>query len=105
MRVTVDLDPKDVWRIEEIAETEHITPGEALRRMLAAKRVTPKRAAQRDTYEYIEALVKAGKPDPVIAHRSGEPLETVRRIRRGLGYPAARFNRAEWPELNHRRTA
>lgn len=105
MKILIDLDPKDVRKIQEIADTEHITPGEALRRMLTTKRVIPKRPAQRDTYEYIEALVKAGKPDPVIAHRSGEPLETVRRIRRGLGYPAVRFNRAEWPELNHRRTA
>ncbi|WP_336630014.1 MULTISPECIES: hypothetical protein [unclassified Microbacterium] len=102
--MTVDLDPRDVWQIQEIAETEHITPGEALRRMLAKKR-EPKRPTQRNTHEYIEALVKAGIPDPVIAHRSGELLQQVRVIRKNLGYLPARFDRAEWPELNHRRTA
>jgi len=103
VKVLVDLDPKDVWKIQEIAETEHITPGEALRRMLAKKR-EPKRPVMRNTHQYIEALVKAGIPDPVIARRSGQPVEAVRQMRRGLGYPAARFVRSDWPELNHRRT-
>lgn len=104
MKVLVDLDPKDVWQIQEIAETEHITPGEALRRMLARKR-EPKRPVMRNTHEYIEALVKAGIPDPVIAHRSGELLQQVRLIRKNLGYLPAPFVRSDWPELNHRRTA
>lgn len=104
MKILIDLDPKDVWQIQEIAETEHITPGEALRRMLAKKR-EPKRSAQRNTHEYIEALVKAGIPDPVIAHRSGELLQQVRAIRKSLGYLPAPFARSDWPELNHRRTA
>lgn len=104
MKIMVDLDPKDVWQITEIAEKEHVTPGEALRRMLAKKR-EPKRQALRPTHEYIAALIKAGIPDPVIAHRSGELLQQVRVIRKNLGYLPAPFVRSDWPELNHRRTA
>lgn len=84
MRVTVDLDPRDVWRLEEQAEKRGVTPGEVLRDILALKHTA------RKTRERVREQVKAGKCDADIAKAIGSTNRYVAEIRRGLGLPANR---------------
>ena len=82
MRIQVDLDPRDVWRIQETAERTGRTPGEVLRDELARKR---------DTLQYrdrVRSRVLAGMCDADIAAELGRPPGEIARVRRGEGLPA-----------------
>jgi len=88
MRVTVDLDPKDVWRIQERAERLGVTPGEVLRVELASKRSHENRHAR------IRAGVEAGLTDREIADEMGEGVTAIRDVRqKNLRMPANRRRR------------
>ncbi|RLK47638.1 hypothetical protein [Microbacterium telephonicum] len=82
MKVTVDLDPKDVWRIQDRAEREGITPGQALRNELAPRRTT---LEYRDR---VRARVLAGLCDADIATELNRTPGEIARVRRGEGLPA-----------------
>jgi hypothetical protein len=83
MRVTVDLDPKDVWRIQETAQRRGITPGQVLRDELARQR------HGRDYREAVRSRVIAGMCDADIATELGWPtVGTIAQTRRSLGLKA-----------------
>jgi hypothetical protein len=84
MRVTVDMDPRDVWRLQERAEREGVTPGEVLRDELA-----PRRSAL-EFHDRVRARVRAGMCDADIAEELGRAPGTIAEVRRGLGLKANR---------------
>jgi hypothetical protein len=84
MKVTVDLDPRDVWRIQEKANKAKVRPGDVLRDELAHRR---------NTLEYrtrVRARVLAGLCDADIAGELGRAPGEIARVRRGEGLPANR---------------
>lgn len=84
MKIMVDLDPADVWRIQEAAERRHVSPGEILRDDLNRRRTSLR------LRERIRLMVVAGSCDADIASEFGMTVGTVAGIRRGLGLPANR---------------
>ncbi|WP_424448864.1 hypothetical protein [Microbacterium arborescens] len=85
MRVTVDLDPRDVWRIEETAQRRGITPGEVLRAELSTRR------SHLERNDRIRARVLAGMTDKQIADELGVGVTSIRDIRqKQLRLPANR---------------
>jgi hypothetical protein len=83
----VDLDPRDVWRIQEKAERLGVLPGEVLRDELARKR------AGRELREVVRQRVMAGMCDADIADEIGHAPGYVAELRRGMGLPANRRRR------------
>ncbi|WP_298745290.1 hypothetical protein [uncultured Microbacterium sp.] len=86
MKITVDLDPRDIWRIQERAEREGITPGQILRDELTTKRTALERRTR------IRARVLAGMCDADIAKELDTTNQHVAAIRRSEGLPANRRN-------------
>ncbi len=85
MRVTLDLDPKDVWRIEEIAQRRGVTPGEVVRAELSIRR------SHLERNDRIRARVLAGMTDKQIADELGTGVTSIRDIRqKQLRLPANR---------------
>lgn len=84
MKIQVDMDPRDVWRITERAEREHTTPGEVLREMLATRR------GGLELRNRVRSRVLAGMCDADIGIELGYPVGTIATIRRGEGLPANR---------------
>lgn len=87
MKIMVDLDPKDVWRITDKAEKAGITPGEVLRDELAVRR------SHLELRNRIRSRVLAGMCDADIARELSLTNRVVSDIRRGEGLPANRRNR------------
>lgn len=84
MRVMVDLDPRDVWRIQDQAERLRTTPGDVLRRDLDRMR------RRLDVSRRVKDMTERGFCDADIAERLGYTVGRVAEIRRGLGLPANR---------------
>lgn len=84
MKVLVDLEPVDVWRIQDAAQRRHITPGEVLRDDLAKRRHALR------LRERIRSLVTAGKCDADIGIELGMTSGAVASLRRGMALPANR---------------
>lgn len=84
MKVQLDLDPRDVWRIQARAEAEGKTPGQVIRDELTRKRDVLERRAR------VRARVLAGMCDADIAAELNETNQTIAAIRRGEGLPANR---------------
>ena len=82
MKIQVDLDPRDVWRIQEAAQKRGVPPGVVLRDELARRR------HGRETREAIRERVKAGLCDADIAGEFRMLPGTVAAMRRGMGLPA-----------------
>lgn len=80
----VDLDPRDIWRIQARAEAEGITPGQVIRNELAHKRDVLERR------DRVRSRVLAGMCDADIARELDTTNQTVAAIRRGEGLPANR---------------
>ena len=85
MKIQVDLDPRDVWRIQEQAERRGVTPGQVLRDELFRQR------HGRDFREAVRSRVVAGMCDADIASELVWPtVGTVASVRRSLRLPANR---------------
>jgi hypothetical protein len=83
VKIQVDLDARDVWRIQETAERRGITPGQVLRDELARQR------HGRDYREAVRSRVTAGMCDADIATELGWPtVGTIANTRRSLGLKA-----------------
>jgi hypothetical protein len=83
VKIQVDLDPRDVWRIQETAERRGITPGQVLRDELLRQR------HGRDFREAVRSRVIAGMCDADIASEFVWPtVGTIAQIRRSHGLPA-----------------
>lgn len=77
MKILIDLDPRDVWDIQEKAERLGITPGQVVR---------DERATRRNTDEYrarVRSRVLAGLCDADIAAELGRTPGEIARVRRG----------------------
>jgi hypothetical protein len=84
MRVMVDLDPRDVWRIQEKAERLGTTPGDVLRRDLDRMR------RRLDVTRRVKEMTERGFCDADMAAQLGYTPGRIAEIRRGLGLPANR---------------
>ena len=84
MRVMVDMDPRDVWRIQAEAERRGVSPGDVLREVVATRRDA---AVMR---ERVRGMVVDGMCDADIAEEFRVPPGRIAVIRRGLGLPANR---------------
>lgn len=82
MKIQVDLEPRDVWRIQEKAERLGITPGEVLRGELAETK------RGRDARDVIRQSVADGLCDADIAAELRATVGHVASVRRSLGLPA-----------------
>ncbi|MGX9349191.1 hypothetical protein [Microbacterium sp. KNMS] len=97
MRIQVDLDPKDVWRIQEEAEERNIPPGAVLREHLETARFARRRTISRIE---LRALWQVGLCDAEIADRLHTTNGTIGQIRRSMGLIANPH-----PERGKRRAA
>lgn len=89
MKVTVELDPRIVWRIQDEAERQGITPGDVLRAELTPRTGTIP-AAQR-----IREMHATGMCDADMAEQLRYLPGTIANIRRDMGLPAnRRYRRA-----------
>lgn len=84
MKVLIDLDPRDVWRIQEQAERLGVTPGEIVRAEMNTRRAG---LALRDA---VRERVKAGMCDADVAAELHCSPGWIATVRRGLGLPANR---------------
>lgn len=96
MKVILELPDPIGWALTDHAEKRgtdlpHLIGGMVL------KAFRPKADGRAPSFrDRVEAEWSKGAPDPVIAHRLGEPVESVRVARRSLGYAAHKFRRDEW---------
>lgn len=87
MKVTFDLDPKDVWILTDRAEKNGLTLPEMLRR-IAVEEFTPSAS----TPDRVKALWQQGLPDADIAARIKITPGYVAGLRRDMGLaPHKRF--------------
>lgn len=95
MKVTVNIDDREFWKLANRAEREGVKVADLIsaifRTAQDVKALRP--IVFRDK---VAELVDRGIPDPVIAHRLGEPLQAVRVARRSLKLPAVKFKRERW---------
>ena len=82
MKIMVDMDPRDVWRIQEKAERAGVTPGDVLRAELEPRR------GVLELRDRVRARVLAGMCDADIAAELRLVNQTVAAIRRGQGLRA-----------------
>ena len=82
MKVTVDLDPRDVWKIQARAQELNVTPGEVLRQLLATRR-SAETVRQRITAYHADLFCDAD-----MAAEMGYTVGQIAHIRRGLGLKA-----------------
>lgn len=87
MKIMVDLEPKDVWRIQAKAEQLGIPPGAVLRDELA------QRTTGDELRSTVRELVQAGWCDADIAARLGTTNAAIKDARRRLQLPA---NKRRW---------
>lgn len=95
MKVTLDIDDKDFWLLANRAERQGVKVADLLVGMIRAGRGLGK-ARPVVFRDRVAELVNAGIPDPVIAHRLGEPIGAVGVARRSIGLKPVRFVRSEW---------
>lgn len=82
MRVVIELDPREVWRIQEQAEQLGVSPGAVFRRELDRLR------RRVDVTRRVKDLTERGFCDADIAERLGYTPGRIAQIRRGLGLQA-----------------
>ena len=78
----VDMDPRDVWRIQAEAERRGVSPGDVLREQIATRR------AGLEMRDRVRLMVLAGMCDADIGEEFRVPPGRIAVIRRGLGLPA-----------------
>lgn len=99
MRIVVDIDPRDVWRMQAEAERRHVGPGDVLREEIAGRRT------YLDFRERIRARVLAGMCDADIAAELNRPPGTIAQARRGMGLRANPRYRKAATAAHERKTA
>lgn len=96
MKVTFELPDPIGWALTDHAEKRgtdlaHLIGGMVL------KAFRPRADGSAPSFrDRVETEWSKGAPDPVIAHRLGEPVESVRVARRSLKLDPHKFNRDVW---------
>lgn len=99
MKVTVNIDDKDFWALANKAEQQGVKVADLLGAMFRGGQHVHARGVRPVVLQdKVAELVDRGVPDPVIAHRLGEPLEMVRSVRRRLGVGPVKFDRRRWED-------
>lgn len=89
----MNLDPRDVWRLQTVAERRGVKVAAILR---AAIRDAVAGEVPATVEDKVGDLVDRGVPDIVIARRLGVGLEYARKVRRGMGLRPVKFRREDW---------
>lgn len=98
MKVTLELPDRIGWAMTDIAEKRTTTLPQLITNMIL-KVFTPKPSGAAPTFrDRVHTEWDKGAPDPVIAHRLGEPVEAVRVARRSLGLAPRKFVREQWAD-------
>lgn len=96
MKVTIDIPDRIGWALTDHAEAR----GKSLPSLIAGmvlKAFTPSPSGRgMSIRDRVGQEWSKGAPDAVIAHRLGEPLESVRAARRSLNLTAHKFRRDQW---------
>lgn len=96
MKITLELPDRIGWAMTDIAEKRNTTLPLLITGMVL-KVFTPKASGAAPTFrDRVHTEWEKGAPDPVIAHRLGEPVEQVRVARRALGLGPRKFAREQW---------
>jgi hypothetical protein len=96
MRVTVEIPDRIGWALTDRAEARGINLGGLIGRMVV-RAWTPTPGGSAPTMrDRVEREWSKGAPDAVIAHRLGEPVESVRVARRSLNLSPHKFRREQW---------
>jgi len=82
MKVTIDMDPRDIWRIQQAAATQGVTAGEILRRELTVRRDVLA------FHDRVRSRVLAGLCDADIAAEMNRTPGAIAHVRRGMGLKA-----------------
>lgn len=96
MKVTIDIPDRIGWALTDHAEARstdlpHLITGMVLKAFTPTATGAAPTLADRVVTEWSK-----GAPDAVIAHRLGEPLESVRTARRERKLAAHKFDRRKW---------
>lgn len=99
MRIVVDMDPRDVWRIQAEAERRSVEPGVVLREEISARR------SYLEYRERVRSRVLSGMCDADIAAEMGRAPGSIAETRRALGLRANPRYRKTAEAAHERKTA
>lgn len=100
MKVTLEIPDPIAWALTDHAEKRgtdlpHLIGGMVL------KAFRPRTDGQAPSFrDRVEVEWEKGAPDPVIAHRLGERVESVRVARRSLHLEPHKYKPKDWPDEN-----
>lgn len=96
MRVVIEIPDRIGWALTDHAEARNMRLSQMIAGMVL-KAFTPKANGSAPSLaDRVVTEWSKGTPDPVIAHRLGEPLESVRIARRSRKLTAHKFDRRKW---------
>lgn len=96
MKVTIELPDRIGWALTDHAEARNMRLPQMIAGMVL-KAFTPTATGSAPSLaDRVVAEWSKGAPDAVIAHRLGEPLESVRIARRSRKLTAHKFDRRKW---------
>src|SRR5690606_3549192 len=96
MRVTIELPDRIGWALTDHAEARNMNLPQMIAGMVL-KAFTPTATGSAPSLaDRVVTEWSKGAPDAVIAHRLGEPLESVRIARREGRLAAHKFDRRKW---------
>lgn len=87
MIVKLDLDPRVVWRLSEIAERRGVTESVVVAELVGTRPRTARQDAGEVTRKKVIELHAAGLSDREIALSVGRVVEHVSRVRKAAGLP------------------
>lgn len=96
VKVTIELPDRIGWALTDHAEARNMILSQMIAGMVL-KAFTPTATGSAPSLaDRVVTEWSKGAPDAVIAHRLGEPLESVRTARRGRRLTAHKFDRRKW---------
>lgn len=96
MKVTIDIPDRIGWALTDYAEARNMNLPQMIAGMVLKAFTPSATGAAPSLADRVASEWSKGAPDPVIAHRLGEPLESVRTARRERKLAAHKFDRRKW---------
>lgn len=96
MKVTIEIPDRIGWALTDHAEARNMRLAEMITGMVL-KAFTPTATGSAPSLaDRVVTEWSKGTPDPVIAHRLGETLDSVRAARRSRALKPHKFDRRKW---------
>lgn len=96
MKVTVEIPDRIGWALTDHAEARNTNLSRMITGMVLKAFTPTATGAAPSRVDRVVTEWSKGAPDPVIAHRLGETLESVRAARRSRGLKPHKFDRRKW---------